>query len=179
MPQPHSETERTISDGAGQLESPESCLQGRLGLCMGSMAAADHPAWSLGSAVARTSLHQQWLWHWVLGHSPAPATVAGEFWHTSPRFSFPPCFATVTSSLFFSFCIAFRVSLTVILKGISTFFFPIRIMKTVGAIVGHCSTSHTLCLIPVPGTPNHTTDAALITSPGQAVILLGWRKDMK
>lgn len=131
---------------------------------------------------------QRWLGHpctssgcgtWVLGHSPAPATVAGEFWHTSPRFSFPPCYATVTSRLFFSFCNAFRVSLTVILKGISTFFFPIRIMKTVGAIVGHCSTSHTLCLIPVPGTPNHTTDAALITSPGQAVILLGWRKDMK
>lgn len=35
------------------------------------------------------------------------------------------------------------------------------------------------CLVPVPGTPNHSTDAALTTSPGQAASLLGWRKDIK
>lgn len=58
MPQPHSETERRISDGAGQLAPAAKCLQGRLGLRTGSVAVPARPAWLLGSPAAWTPLHQ-------------------------------------------------------------------------------------------------------------------------
>lgn len=62
----------------------------------------------------------------AMGDTPSPGAQPGStdsgtgVWRsTSPHFSFPPCYATV-KSLFF--CNAFQISLTVILRGISTLF---------------------------------------------------------
>lgn len=73
---------------------------------------------------------------------------------------------------------AFQISLIVILRGISAsfsyqgnekfrcYFWPLFYIATP-------------CPVSVPGTPRHSTDMALITSPGQVAGFLTWRKGIE